>query len=85
MKKTLLVVGAGKGLGNAVARMFAEHDFRVVLMCRNAERLIEYRNALRAQGMDVETQVADAADQKRSCRVSAGSRAAVRRAGRSVL
>lgn len=78
MKKTLLVVGAGKGLGNAVARMFAEHDFRVVLMCRNAERLIEYRNALRAQGMDVETQVADAADQSA---LAASLREAVQRYG----
>ena len=34
-KKTLIVVGAGAGLGNAVAKEFAGHDFRVVLIARN--------------------------------------------------
>ena len=47
-------------------------------MCRNAERLTEYRNALRAQGMDVETQVADAADQSA---LAASLREAVQRYG----
>lgn len=32
MKKTLVVVGAGKGLGNAIAKRFAKEDFRVVLL-----------------------------------------------------
>ena len=27
-KKTFVIVGAGKGLGNAVAKEFANHDFR---------------------------------------------------------
>lgn len=37
MKKTLILIGAGAGLGNAVARDFAEHDFRVALVARSKE------------------------------------------------
>ena len=32
MKKTIVVVGAGKGLGNGVAEKFGVGGFRVVLM-----------------------------------------------------
>jgi short-subunit dehydrogenase len=31
MKKTIIIVGAGKGLGNAVAKKFGNNEFRVVL------------------------------------------------------
>ena len=63
MKKTIFVVGAGKGLGNAVARRFAENDFRVVLMCRNAKHLADYRKEMQDAGIEVITRVADTADQ----------------------
>ena len=32
MKKTIVVMGAGKGLGNGVAEKFGNNDFRVILM-----------------------------------------------------
>ena len=60
MKKTLILVGAGKGLGNAVAKEFATHDFRVVLISRNQERLNEYEKEFKAGGYEVFTKVADA-------------------------
>ena len=60
MKKTLILVGAGKGLGNAVAKEFATHDFRVVLISRNQERLNEYEKEFKAEGYEVSTKVADA-------------------------
>ena len=63
MKKTIFVVGAGKGLGNAVARKFGADDFRVVLMCRNAEHLADYQREMQAEGMEVAVQVVDTADQ----------------------
>lgn len=63
MKKTIFVVGAGKGLGNAVARKFAENDFRVVLMCRNAEHLADYQKEMQAESIETATQVVDTADQ----------------------
>jgi len=53
VKKTLIVVGAGKGLGNAVAREFAAHDFRVVLIARNAEHLSDYKKEFEAEGIEV--------------------------------
>ena len=63
MEKTIFVVGAGKGLGNAVARKFGENGFRVVLMCRSAEHLASYQKEMQSGGTKVETQMMDTADQ----------------------
>ena len=62
MKKTIVVVGAGKGLGNGVAEKFGNNDFRVVLIARNEEHLKEYAAEFTAKGIEVYTRVADAAD-----------------------
>jgi NAD(P)-dependent dehydrogenase (short-subunit alcohol dehydrogenase family) len=61
MKKTLIIVGAGKGLGNAVAKEFAFHDFRVVLVARNVERLQGYVEEFTQLGFEASYKVADAA------------------------
>lgn len=60
MKRTLIVVGAGKGLGNAIAREFASHDFRVALLARNPAHLTQYEKEFSARGYEVCTKVADA-------------------------
>ncbi|MDE7246081.1 MAG: SDR family NAD(P)-dependent oxidoreductase [Oscillospiraceae bacterium] len=62
MKKTIIVVGAGKGLGNGVAEKFGSNDFRVVLMARNEEHLRTYAADFAAKGIEVYTQAADAAN-----------------------
>lgn len=62
MKKTIFIVGAGKGLGNAIGRKFGANDFRVVLMSRNAENLKAYEQEFRSDGIEVYTKTADAAD-----------------------
>lgn len=62
MKKTIFIVGAGKGLGNAIGRKFGANDFRVVLMSRNAENLKAYEQEFKAEGIEVYTKTADAAD-----------------------
>lgn len=62
MKKTIFVVGAGKGLGNGVAEKFGGNDFRVILMARNEEHLKEYAADFSAKGIEVHTQAADVAD-----------------------
>ena len=62
MKKTMFVIGAGKGLGNSVAEKFAKEGFRIILMARNKARLQEYSNDFTGKGYEVYTQVADAAD-----------------------
>ena len=62
MKKTIVVVGAGKGLGNGVAEKFGSNDCRVVLMARSEEHLKEYAADFAAKGIEVNTQAADVAD-----------------------
>lgn len=62
MKKTILVIGAGKGLGNGVAEKFGRNDFRVVLMARNEEHLSEYQKDFSSKGIEVYTKQADTAD-----------------------
>ena len=62
MKKTIVVVGAGKGLGNGVAEKFGNNDFRVVLIARSEEHLKEYAADFEAKGIEVYTQAADVAD-----------------------
>ena len=51
-KKTIVVVGAGRGLGNHVAERFAKEDFRVVLVARHAEALEEYKQKFEAEGIE---------------------------------
>lgn len=60
MKKTVIVVGAGNGLGNAVAREFAKHDFKVALISRRKARLDAYEAEFKKDGIEVCTKVADA-------------------------
>ncbi len=62
MKKTIFIVGAGKGLGTAIGRRFGKEDFRVVLMARNAGSLNSYAEKFKAEGIEVCTKTADAAD-----------------------
>lgn len=62
MKKTIFIVGAGKGLGTAIGRKFGKDDFRVVLMARNADSLSSYAEAFKAEGIEVYTKTADASD-----------------------
>jgi short-subunit dehydrogenase len=59
MKKTIVVVGAGKGLGNHVAKKFGKNDFRVVLMARNEKSLKEYEEEFATEGIETYTQAAD--------------------------
>ncbi|MBT9775897.1 SDR family NAD(P)-dependent oxidoreductase [Clostridium sp. MCC353] len=58
--KTLILVGAGKGLGNAIAREFASHDFRVVLISRSEAHLKEYAEELHSEGIETYIKTADA-------------------------
>lgn len=62
MKKTIFVLGAGKGLGTAIGRKFGKEGFRVVLMARNAESLKIFADQFAAEGIEVYTKAADAAN-----------------------
>ena len=60
MKKTIFVLGAGKGCGNRVAEKFGKNDFRVVLMSRNEEHLSDYEKEFTEKGIEVYTKTVDA-------------------------
>jgi NAD(P)-dependent dehydrogenase (short-subunit alcohol dehydrogenase family) len=57
-----VVVGAGPGLGAAVGRRLGRDGHRVALVARDAGRLEALASELRADGIDVRTATADAAD-----------------------
>jgi short-subunit dehydrogenase len=58
----LLLVGAGRGLGQAVARRFAEGGFRVTLVARSSDGLAKLADGLADTGADIDTIAADASD-----------------------
>src|ERR1700691_3600981 len=58
----LLLVGAGPGLGMAVARRFADDSYRVTLVARNMDGLGDLARSLADTGARVDTIAADASD-----------------------
>lgn len=62
MDKTAIVVGAGPGLGNHVAKKFGRMGFRVVLVARREEALKRYQRELKQEGVEVAWRAADASD-----------------------
>lgn len=62
MPKTIMVVGAGAGLGQAVARRFGREGFAVALVARTAERLTALAGELRGEGIDAAGFPCDVAD-----------------------
>jgi short-subunit dehydrogenase len=58
----LLLVGAGPGLGMAVARRFAEGGYRVTLVARSTDGLRSLADSLADTGAQIDTAAADASD-----------------------
>src|SRR5580698_9016074 len=56
----LLLVGAGPGLGLAVAHRFAAGGYRLTLVARSAERLDELARSVQDTGAEIDTVEADA-------------------------
>lgn len=50
--KTLAIIGAGKGLGLSLAKRFGKEDFQVALVARNAVKLQEMADELKAVGIE---------------------------------
>jgi short-subunit dehydrogenase len=61
-RKHLLLVGAGPGLGMAIARRFAVGGYRVTLVARNADRLGDLAGGISDTGAEIDTIEADASD-----------------------
>ncbi|GGQ65115.1 MULTISPECIES: SDR family NAD(P)-dependent oxidoreductase [Streptomyces] len=59
MSKVIVVLGAGPGLGAAVARRFAREGFRVALVARRQDRLDTLVAELTAEGVDAAGFTAD--------------------------
>jgi short-subunit dehydrogenase len=60
--RRLLLVGAGPGLGMAIARRFAVGGYRVTLVARNTDRLGDLASSLSDTGAEIDTIAADASD-----------------------
>jgi short-subunit dehydrogenase len=60
--RRLLLVGAGPGLGMAVARRFAQGGYRITLVARSTDGLRDLADGLADTGARIDTIVADASD-----------------------
>lgn len=58
--KTIAIIGAGKGLSQAVAEKFSKQGFAVKLISRNPENLSNLATELQSKGIDTESAAADA-------------------------
>lgn len=61
MEKTIVIIGAGPGLGQAIAKMFAKEKFNVVLVARNEEKLKSMTEEVAQLGVKATYKVADVA------------------------
>ncbi|MFV0375527.1 SDR family NAD(P)-dependent oxidoreductase [Microbacterium sp.] len=59
---TIAIIGAGPGLGLALARTFGAHGYSAAIIARNADTLDSLVATLKAEGIVAERFVADTAD-----------------------
>lgn len=57
--KTMVIVGAGKGLGLSLAKRFGKEGFQIALVARNAEKLQSMVDILKDAGVEASYFVAD--------------------------
>lgn len=60
--KTIAIIGAGPGVGLAIARKFAREGFKVALLARNAAKLATLVEQLTADGTQAKAFLADVVD-----------------------
>src|SRR4051812_2892008 len=58
----VLILGAGPGLGAAIARRFGREGFAVTLVARREQNLLDLADQLRRAGISVDTVTADASN-----------------------
>jgi NADP-dependent 3-hydroxy acid dehydrogenase YdfG len=61
---TIAIVGAGPGLGIAIARTFGSHGYDVALISRNREKLDGLISALESDGIKAAAFTADVRDRR---------------------
>lgn len=64
MKKTIVIIGAGAGLGFSVAKKFAGESYKVILVARNRDSLDKMSDELKSIGVDVHYKVADSSEEE---------------------
>ena len=69
--KTVLVTGAGRGLGHGVARGLAGYGATVIAVARTEMELAELAETVRASGGEIETIIADLASPAQTARLAA--------------
>ncbi len=57
--KTLVIAGAGKGLGLSIARRFGKEGFQIALIARTAEKLQSMVDGLKGEGIEASCFIAD--------------------------
>jgi NADP-dependent 3-hydroxy acid dehydrogenase YdfG len=62
MSKMIAIVGAGPGIGLAIAQRFGREDFNVALIARDAKKLDELVAQLKSQGVESAAFAADVLD-----------------------
>jgi NAD(P)-dependent dehydrogenase (short-subunit alcohol dehydrogenase family) len=62
MSKSIMIIGAGPGIGQAVARKFGREGWQIALTGRNADRLADLTTELTAEGITAHVVSADATD-----------------------
>lgn len=60
--KTILIIGAGPGIGLATAERFAREGFRIVLAARNTDKLKDMSGTLAGHGADVISEIVEIRD-----------------------
>ena len=64
MNKTVLITGATSGIGLACAKKFAANGDKLILTCRNEQRLAEIHKEISEKGTEVLTLVFDVRDRE---------------------
>lgn len=59
MKKNVVIIASGAGLGNHIGKEFGSHDFRVFLVARNKKKLKEYVHEFRDCNIETYYKIAD--------------------------
>lgn len=62
MKKTIIIIGAGKGLGNHIGKIFGRNGFRVILMARNQTALEKYQREFTTENIECDIWPVDVSD-----------------------
>ncbi len=64
MSKSIIIIGAGPGIGIEVARKFGSQGYEVGLISRDEEKLTTYKSELESEGIKVSISPADAGKRK---------------------